>query len=125
MNCDETRNRLMTSDRTDLTGETAAHLKECASCASFLSRLGLAQASLRDHRSDHLPDAYFARRVSAAVTGGSDQLGWAAARLLPVALALTLVLTAWAWLATPSPSALVEQAPTEDLLGWILEEDGS
>ncbi len=125
MNCDKARGELMRTDRADLKVEVAAHLDECESCAAFLHNFELAEASLRDHRSEHLPDARFAQRVSAAVANETDQLGWAAARLLPAALALTLVLTAWAWLATPSPSMLVEQSPTDDLLSWVLQENGS
>lgn len=123
--CDEIRSRLMTSDRAALSREAVAHLAGCDECAAFRRRLDLARESLRDHQADHLPDPHFAQRVSASVPGDADQLGWAAVRLLPVALALTLALTAWAWLATPGPSAMFEQSPTEDLLGWVLEEDGS
>ncbi len=125
MRCDELRDQLMVVDRGELPAAAAAHLEECEECAEFRRRLELAAESLRRHRTDHLPDAYFAQRVSAVAAGETDQLGWAAVRLLPVALALTLVLSAWAWLATPSPSALVEQSPTDDLLTWVLEENGS
>ncbi len=125
MNCDELRGRLMISDRAEATVAVDAHLEECAACRDFLARFALARESLRAHRSEHLPGPLFARRVSAAVPGGSDLLGWAAVRLLPAALALTLALTAWAWLATPAPGELAEQAPTDDLLAWALEEDGS
>lgn len=124
MDCDEVRNRLTAIGGTE-SPALERHLAECAECERFARRFELARAALRDHRSDHQPDPYFAQRVSAALPAEPDPLGWAAVRLLPVALALTLVLTAWAWLTTPGPSALVEPAPTEDLLTWALEEDGS
>lgn len=125
MSCHEIRDRLLASERAELPSALRAHLDECAGCAEFARRFELARASLRGHQAEHQPDPYFAHRVSALAAAGSDELGWAARRLLPVTLALVLAMSAWCWLATPGPSELFERAPTEDLLSWALEEDGS
>ncbi len=126
MNCDETRSLLL-DPRLD--GATTPvldnHLSGCGSCSAFARRFGVARELMRARQAEHRPDAYFAQRVSAAVPGDTELLGWAAARLLPATLALLIALTAWAWLSTPGPSGLVEISPTDDLLTWAIEGDGS
>ena len=124
MNCREARDQLM---RTELprTTSTTSHLDSCSECAEFAAKLDLAHAALRAHRGDHQPGPGFAHKVRESLPAGADLIGWAALRLLPATLALTLVLSAWCWLATPGPQALLEQSPTDDLLSWALEEDGS
>lgn len=125
MSCHEIRDRLLESPTAELPPAIEAHLDECSACAAFARRFELARESLRGHQAEHQPDPYFARRVSALAAAGPDELGWAVRRLLPVTLALVLAMGAWCWLATPGPSELFERAPTEDLLSWALEEDGS
>ncbi len=125
MTCDEYRDKLLAWEGIEPPPPVRAHLESCTSCAAFARRFETAREALRDHRAEHQPDPYFARRVSALAAGGSDPLGWAAMKLLPVTLTLVLAMSAWCWLATPGPSELFEQAPTEDLLGWALEESGS
>lgn len=123
MSCREIRDQLMQNEQ-DLPEGVTAHLSSCPDCAGFAEKMHLARAAFRAHRSDHVPGPGFAYGVRAALPGRADLLGWAALRLLPATLALTLVLSAWCWVATPGPQALLEQSPTDDLLGWVLE-DGS
>jgi hypothetical protein len=101
------------------------HLRGCSGCSGFARRLGLAQEILQEHHGQHQPDAYFAQRVTATLPETPDMLGWAAMRLLPATLAAALVLSVWCWVATPGPGLLVEESPTDDLLVWVMEEDGS
>lgn len=124
MNCREARDLLMRNEKRTAAA-VASHLAGCDGCAEFGRKLDLAQAAFRAHQGEHLPDPAFAQRVRASLPGDTDLIGWAALRLLPATLALTLVLSAWCWLATPGPQALFEQSPTDDLLSWALEEDGS
>ena len=122
MNCSETRDQLLRSAADD---RASTHLRSCPDCSEFARRLGLAQETLREHHGRHQPDAFFAQRVTAALPEAPNLLGWAAVRLLPATLAAALVLSAWCWIATPGPSSLGEEAPTDDLLAWVIEEDGS
>ena len=122
MSCKEVRALLM-SAKSDERAKT--HLDACAECAAFARRLGLAHEALREHHARHQPDAYFAQRVKAALPGTPDLIGWAALRVLPATLAAALVLSVWCWMATPGPSAMVEESPTDDLLAWVIEEEGS
>lgn len=122
MNCKETRDQLLRS-ATD--ARVDAHLRSCPGCSAFARRLGVAEETLRQHHAHHQPDPYFAQRVKAALPDAPDVLGWAAVRLLPGTLAAALVLSVWCWIATPGPDSLVEQSPTDDLLAWVIEEDGS
>ena len=114
------RDRLMRTADQDV--ELARHLRECAGCGAFASRVQLARETLQDHHAGIEPDATFADRVAARVREDSvELLGWAAARLLPVTLALVLVL---AWFALGSPSEIPGEAvppPTDDLLLWVVE----
>lgn len=124
MNCRAARDLLMRDER-PMASVVADHVDACDGCTEFARKLDLARATLRAHQGEHRPDAAFAQRVRASLPGDTDLIGWAALRLLPATLALTLVLSAWCWIATPGPQALFEQSPTDDLLSWALEEDGS
>jgi anti-sigma factor RsiW len=119
--CRGVRERLLDGESREA---SSAHLDSCEACARFAARMEAAR-ELLDKRSHHQPDAFFAQRVVAALPEGQDVLGWAALRVLPATLAAALVLSVWCWLATPVPSQLVEQSPTDDLLAWVIEEDGS
>ena len=81
---------------------------------------------LREHHGNVEPDAAFAARVAARLPQGSAEvLGWAASRLLPATLALALVLAWFALGAAPvQPTANEDSAPTDDLVGWVLERSG-
>jgi hypothetical protein len=111
--------------RSNTTEAVRAHLGSCSDCREFAQRLGLAQEALREHHGRHRPDAYFAQRVTASLPEAPDLIGWAAMRLLPATLAAALVLSVWCWAATPGPTSLVEESPTDDLLAWVIEEDDS
>lgn len=94
-----------------------------------------ARAWLRAHRSDAVPDAGFAARVASRLERRpEDELGPAALRLLPAALALTAAVGAVAVVrALDAPATTAEAAtdtgtaeaaaPTEDLLAWVLGEE--
>ena len=99
----------------------AAHLESCPDCARFAERLQRAREQLRAHHAG-ITDSGFAARVVSGLTSTTGKLGWAALRLLPATAALALVLLGWCWWSTPAPSAMVEQAPSDDLLTWVLEE---
>ena len=101
------------------------HLEACPACADFSQRARQAVEALGERRSALVADAGFAARVVQSLPEPSeDFLGWAALRALPAALALSLVLGAWCWSATGAPATLLEEAPTDDLIGWVLEDGG-
>jgi len=105
MRCADVRRMLM--DGTVATSaaratELDAHLAGCADCRAFAARREAVRAGLRAHQFEHVPDAAFAARVTAALPGPTEVLGWAAMRLLPAALALAL-LVSW-YGATRGPS---------------------
>lgn len=101
------------------------HLEDCPECARFLARARLAAETLGERRSAVIADAGFAARVVEALPQKADDLfGWAALRVLPATLALSLVLGVWCWRTTGAPSTLLEESPTDDLIGWVLEEEG-
>ena len=91
MRCGEVRQRLMEDARGATPADVERHLDTCAVCAAFARRLEATRAGLRAHRTDHLPDPAFAARVTAALPGTTEVLGWAALRLLPAAIALALL----------------------------------
>jgi hypothetical protein len=105
-----------------------SHLDSCPSCAAYAGRLHAAIGLLREHHGNVEPDAAFAGRVTAHLRQQpAAVLGWAALRLLPLSLALVLVLV---WLSTQvsgtTPAQTVAQAPTDDVLTWIIEtEEGA
>jgi len=103
------------------------HLEQCDACAGFARRLAAIRQGLVEHRADIEPDAGFAGRVLARGTPGpTHHLGWAAARLLPigVALALTLAWISWSVTSNGENGALSSGIPTEEPLSWALEENG-
>ena len=123
--CRELRERLTSPNGARNADGLERHLASCATCRRYTERLATAQRFFRDHHGNVEPDAAFADRVAARLPHGqAEALGWAAMRLLPATLVLALVL---AWLAlTTAPRAIVyeDPAPTEDLLGWVLEPSG-
>lgn len=134
MTCNEVRNELLrrpwrdpdaTSGRspTGLPAETAAHLRGCPACSRLAARLGQVQRDLERHHAGLEPEPGFAARVVSRLPRPTEVLGWAAVRLLPATVALVLVLTGWCWLAAPSPSALLDDSPSDDLLAWVLDPE--
>lgn len=125
--CREIRDRLESATSGDRRRDIDAHLQECADCARFASRLDAVRHALTGHHAEVEPDAGFAGRVAARLRHDpADVLGWAAIRLLPATLVL---LAALAWIAfqtTATPSDLLSESPTDDLLTWVVQYgDGS
>ena len=120
MNCD-TVQKILLDERATLGSDASAHLEKCPVCTRFAERIAMAHELLSSHHAGVEPDPAFASRVVANLPQPSPILGWAALRLLPAATALLLVLSAWVWFGTSTPSELVASAPTDDLVGWVLE----
>lgn len=120
--CREIRDRLESAEAQDRSREVEAHLESCAACARFASRLDAVRDTLAGHQATVEPDAGFAVRVTARLRNDpTDVLGWAAIRLLPATLVL---LAALAWIAfqtTATPSDLLSESPTDDLLTWVVQ----
>ena len=106
-------------------GKVAAeHLEVCSSCTAFARRFDAAVEVMRDHRADVLPGAGFAHRVTTALPPSRNaDLGWAAARLAPAAVALALTLGVWCWVGTVRPSDVVDASQDDDLLTWVLLDE--
>jgi hypothetical protein len=120
--CREIRDRLTSAESGDRPRDVDAHLESCAGCARFASRLDSVRHALAGHHANVEPDAGFAGRVAAHLRSDpADALGWAAVRLLPATLVL---LAALAWIAfqtTATPSDLLSESPTDDLLTWVVQ----
>jgi len=124
MTCSEARARLLRLIAPPRpAGPLADHLDSCASCGAFAARLALAVRSLADHHARVEPDAAFAARVVAALPERRPLVARFALRLLPAALALALVLGGWVVLEQRRHPATQETAPTDDLLGWVLQDE--
>lgn len=120
MNCPEVRNRLAARAGGVPDAALARHLEDCPKCARFARRMTAVRDLFEAHHAEVLPDAGFAARVVARLPAPAGGMAWAAVRLLPATLALALVLTGWCLLTAPSPSSLVEEAPSDDLLTWVM-----
>jgi len=120
--CREIRDRLETAETGSRSRDVETHLESCAGCARFASRLDAVREALAGHRANVEPDAGFAARVAGRLRSDpADVLGWAAIRLLPATLVL---LAALAWIAfrtTSTPSDLLAESPTDDLLTWVVQ----
>jgi len=101
---------------------TTNHLRDCDSCRRYSERLRIASELLRNQHAGFEPDSGFVQRVTTALPGPPQLLGWAAVRLLPAGLALVVLLTGWVWVAAPAATTAMEVAPTDDVLTWVLEE---
>lgn len=126
MRCREARRQLTESTQGSAAKATADHLTHCAPCQRYATRLAEARRALRDRRSDFVPDPAFAARVLARLpsreAATSELLGWAALRLLPATLALLLSLGLWSLASSPSPTALLAEETSQDLLSWVLDD---
>ena len=128
MTCSEARARLLRLTAPSRPqGPLADHLDSCASCEAFAARLAMAVGSLAGHLAGVEPDAAFAARVVAALPERSPLVARFALKLLPAALALALVLGGWVVLERRGDPETEETVPTDDLLGWVLQdgENGS
>lgn len=87
------------------------------------ARLEQARRCFREHYTQVEPDAAFPERVAARLQREpAELLGWAAMRILPIALALAMIL---AWLSMQSGASsptTATQEGTDDLLAWVLGE---
>jgi hypothetical protein len=120
--CREIRDRLTSAGTGDRPQEVEAHLASCAGCARFASRLDAVREVLAGHRANVEPDASFAARVAARLRNDpADVLGWAAVRLLPATLVLLAALAWVAFQTTATPSDLLSESPTDDLLTWVVQ----
>jgi predicted anti-sigma-YlaC factor YlaD len=120
MQCHEVRERLTSKNGAG----DERHLTDCSACRRYAGRLQAARQYFEAHHGGVQPDGAFVARVSQRLKGGpAAALGWAAWRLLPATLALALVLAWFAFQTAPSPTQASESlAPTEDLIGWLLEQ---
>ncbi len=104
--------------------DLASHLAACPTCGAFAARLDAARSALASVPTPVEPDPAFARRVAARLAqtrpSPSDDLGWAALRLLPAALALVVILAGWGLATSPSPVELLADQPEADALSWAL-----
>jgi hypothetical protein len=127
MTCNEARKRLAAAPPGSVEGELLDHVHGCAGCRRYHDRVLAAGRWFREHRAEVLPDAAFAARVSARLgpSGSADALGWAAVRLLPAVLALVVVLGWFAFQTSPDLTATSSEAADDDLLTWLIEQDGT
>lgn len=130
MNCSRARN-ILTAGEEAAMGQLAQHLESCLSCRTFAARMESVRAELRGFRPTIEPDGAFSARVlqrlsEQAPLQATDLLGWAALRLLPIALLLTVLLGGWTLLTQPDPESL-QASVDQDPLAWIVNEeaDGS
>ncbi len=86
------------------------------------------RGALRSRHAGVVPDAGFAVRVRARLRHEpAELLGLAALRMLPVTLIILLLLSWLAFTGTPRVDTGSGDAPTDDVLAWVLEdgENGS
>jgi len=121
--CRDLRVRLM--EGRDLPGALAGHLDECPDCAHYAGRFHAARDLFRQHHGEVEPDAGFAARVTARLPQQSTVvLGWAALRLLPISVALVVLLFLLSlWIPEATPTQTAAQAPTDDVLTWVIGTD--
>ena len=127
MNC-RTAHRAMDRPEELRDAAFARHLDECEGCRKLKDALDATGSMLRARHAGVVPDAAFATRIRARLHREPAQvLGTAALRLLPVTAIILVLLTWMAFTATPVSDTVVTEAPTEDVLAWLLEapEDGS
>ena len=124
MSCSVVRARLLATSGVAAERDRA-HVEGCQACRRFVRRLEAVEALLGERPAEITPDPAFAARVLDRLPAApADEIGRAALRLLPAALALALVLAGWCLLATPAPrSLLAPESPTEDLVAWVIDDE--
>jgi hypothetical protein len=123
--CAELRDHLQANPAIPADGELRDHLARCAACADFAARLARVRAGLREHHARIEPTPDFAVRVIARLPGPSEQIGWAALRLLPAALALAALLCWYGASHGPGLSDLLLRPDDPDLLTYLTLSGGS
>ncbi|MBD3868819.1 MAG: hypothetical protein IFK94_11895 [Acidobacteria bacterium] len=127
MNCRNAR-RAMDDPGNKRPDALSEHLAGCEDCRNLRAALDATGSMLRSRHAGVVPDGAFATRVRARLQREPAQvLAAAALRLLPVTVIILLLLSWLAFTATPQAEALQGEAPTEDVLAWVLEvpEEGS
>ena len=119
MRCAEARRLAMDNAARQDAAALASHLAGCADCRAFAAQLDEVRAGLRAHRFDHQPDPAFAARVTAALPGTTELLGWAALRLLPAALALALLCSWYGATRGPGVTDLLLHPDDAQLLTYV------
>jgi predicted anti-sigma-YlaC factor YlaD len=118
--CHEVRKRLTSKNAAGV----ERHLADCPACRRYAGRLQAARRCFEAHHGGVEPDAAFAARVAQRLNGRPvAALGWAAFRLLPAMIVLALILAWFAFQTAPSYAETNDSlAPTDDLVGWLLEQ---
>ncbi len=127
MNC-RTARRVMDDPAAAPDAALTRHLAGCDACRRLNAALAETRGALRSRHAGVVPDAGFAVRVRARLRHEpAELLGLAALRMLPVTLIILLLLSWLAFTATPQVETGIGDAPTDDVLAWVLEggEDGS
>ena len=127
MKC-RTARRIMDDPGTVRNSGLQDHLGECADCRRVQDALDEAGAMLRSRHAGVVPDSAFATRVRARLhREPAAVLATAALRLLPVTVIILVLLSWLAFTAAPQTDAAGFDAPTDDVLAWVLEdlEEGS
>lgn len=126
MNCRKYRKAVISKTGGE-PAELDRHCSSCPACRLFSARYEAAEyllAAPAANERDRQPRSGFAAGVIAALPERSSPLAWAAVRLLPATSALALTLLGWCWLATPTPDELWTQASEDEVLAWVLSENG-
>lgn len=126
MNCRRYRKSLVSDVGADR-GERDRHRSACRACRLFAARYEAARDLLAvpaAKERDRQPGSGFAAGVIAALPERPHPMAWAAVRLLPATTALALTLLGWCWLATPAPDELWTRAGEDEVLAWVLGENG-
>ncbi len=127
MKC-RTARRAMDAPGTTRNADLNRHVAECDECRRLMAALSETSSMLRSRHAGVVPDAGFATRVRARLQREPAQVvGTAALRLLPVTVVILVLLSWLAFTATPQADTASGEAPTEDVLAWVLEvqEEGS
>ncbi|MCB1036607.1 MAG: hypothetical protein KDD47_22470 [Acidobacteria bacterium] len=128
MKCQRARD-LLTAGPANQPGRLDDHLAGCPSCRLFAERMSAVRRELRSHHTAVEPDGAFSARVLSRLPGSgreraTDLLGWAALRLLPVAVVLALLLGGWSLAASPSPQTLLSSVD-QDPIAWALGDEAN
>lgn len=112
--------------------EVKNHLAGCSACRDLAANLDGIRQDLRAVHAGVQPDTGFSARVLQRIESNSDDvenIGWAAWRLLPGAMALLVVLLAWGtslgWVPTNLEILLLQENPSQVAVQLLLssEED--
>jgi len=100
-----------------------AHLSGCAPCRLYVERMREVRRLAKEHHARLEPDEGFHARLAARMTRPSGvTLAWATLRVLPATLVLLGILSLLAWLSMGESTGLAQEAPTDNLPSWFLEQ---